>query len=49
MSTALTSNEQLTALIMAEAKSAVEEAKRVDGQMNYDPDAAGKDWHAEAR
>jgi hypothetical protein len=49
MSTALTSNEQLTALIMAEAKSAIEEAKREDAQMNYDPDAAGKDWHAEAR
>jgi hypothetical protein len=49
LSTALTSNEQLIALIAAESKGALELAKKVDGQMNYDPRAAGEDFHTEAR
>jgi len=49
LSTPLTSNEQLTGLIAAEAQAAIEIAKNEDAQMNYDPDAAGKDFHAEKR
>jgi len=49
LSTALTSNEQLTALIAAESQTALELAKRVDAQMNYDPLAKGYNFHTEAR
>ncbi|MDR2095883.1 MAG: hypothetical protein LBP76_10265 [Treponema sp.] len=49
LSTALTSNEQLIALIAAESRQALELAKKVDGEMNYDPAAAGEDFHIEAR
>jgi len=49
LSTALASNEQLTALIAAESQTTLEIAKRVDAQMNYDPNAAGKDFHTEQR
>jgi hypothetical protein len=49
LSTALTSNEQLTALIVSEAKGAIDAAKREDAQLNYDPDAAGRDYHTENR
>jgi len=49
LSTALASNEQLTALIAAEGQAAIETAKRVDAQMNYDPDARGNDFHTEER
>jgi len=49
LSTALASNEQLTALIAAESQTTLEIAKRVDAQMNYDPEARGKEFHTEAR
>jgi hypothetical protein len=49
LTTPLASNEQLTALIAAEAQAAIETAKKEDAQMNYDPDAAGKDFHTEKR
>jgi len=49
LATPLTSNEQLIALIAAEAQAAIEKAKTEDAQMNYDPDAAGQDFHAEKR
>ena len=49
LSTPLTSNEQLTGLIAVEAQAAIEMAKKEDAQMNYDPDADGKDFHVEAR
>lgn len=49
LATPLTSNEQLIALIAAESQTALEIAKRVDAQMNYDPDAKGYDFHTEER
>jgi hypothetical protein len=49
LSTALTSNEQLTGLIAAESQAAIETAKKEDAQMNYDPEAAGKYFHVEKR
>jgi hypothetical protein len=49
LSTALTSNEQLIALIMAESQNALELAKKVDAQMNYDPQAYGEGFYTEAR
>jgi len=49
LATPLTSNEQLIALVTAEAQAAIETAKKEDAQLNYDPDAAGKDFHAEKR
>jgi hypothetical protein len=49
LSTPLTSSEQLTGLIAAEAQAAIEIAKKEEAQMNYDPEAKGKDFHAEAR
>jgi hypothetical protein len=49
LSTAIASNEQLTALIAAESQAALETAKRVDAQMNYDPEAKGHDFHTEER
>jgi len=49
LSTAIASSEQLTALIAAESQTTLEIAKRVDAQMNYDPEAAGKNFHTEAR
>jgi hypothetical protein len=49
LSTPLTSSEQLIALIAAEAQTAIETAKKEDAQMNYDPDAEGKDFHVEER
>jgi len=49
LATPLTSNEQLIALVAAESQAAIEIAKKEDAQMNYDPDAVGKDFHTEAR
>jgi hypothetical protein len=49
LSTPLASNEQLTGLIAAESQAAIETAKKVDAQMNYDPEAEGNDFHTEAR
>jgi len=49
LSTALASNEQLTALIAAESQTNLEIAKREDAQMNYDPEAEGKKFHTETR
>jgi hypothetical protein len=49
LATPLTSNEQLIALIAAESRTALELAKTVDAQMNYDPQAAGEEFHTEAR
>jgi hypothetical protein len=49
LATALTSNEQLIALIAGESRGAIELAKSVDAQMNYDPQAAGQEFHTEAR
>jgi hypothetical protein len=49
LSTPLTSSEQLIALIAAESQSTLELAKKVDAQMNYDPQADGEDFHTEAR
>jgi hypothetical protein len=49
LSTALISNEQLTALIAAESQASLEIAKRTDAQMNYDPMAKGEDFHTEKR
>jgi hypothetical protein len=49
LSTALASNEQLTALIAAESQTAIELAKKEDAQMNYDQKAAGKKYHMEKR
>jgi hypothetical protein len=49
LSTPLTSNEQLIALVAAESRDALELAKREDAQMNYDPQAEGARFHTEAR
>ncbi|MDR2942451.1 MAG: hypothetical protein LBV17_07670 [Treponema sp.] len=49
LSTPLTSNEQLIGLIAAESQTVIEIAKKEDAQMNYDPNAKGNDFHAEAR
>jgi hypothetical protein len=49
LSTPLTSSEQLVGLIAAESQSALELAKKVDAQMNYDPQADGEEFHTEAR
>jgi hypothetical protein len=49
LTTALTSNEQLVSLIAAESQGALELAKKVDAQMNYDPQAYGEEFHTEAR
>jgi len=49
LSTAITSNEQLIALTMAEAQQAVEKAKKEDGQLNFDPNVDGESFHAGAR
>jgi len=49
LSTPLTSNQQLTALIAAESQAAIEQAKVDDAQMNYDPNAYGEDFHVENR
>ena len=49
LATALTSNEQLIALIAAESKGALELAKTADAQMNYNPQADGQEFHTEAR
>ncbi|MDR2729520.1 MAG: hypothetical protein LBB81_01315 [Treponema sp.] len=49
LSTPLTSNEQLTGLIAAESQTAIELAKKVDAQMNFDPDAKGNNYHTEER
>ena len=49
LATPLTSNEQLIALILSESQRAIEQAKIEDAQMNFDPDAAGRDYHTEAR
>jgi hypothetical protein len=46
---ALTSNEQLIALMAGESRNAIELAKTVDAQMNYDPQARGEEFHIEAR
>ena len=49
LTTPLTSNEQLIALIAAESQAAVELAKKEDAQMNFDPWASGNRFHTEAR
>jgi hypothetical protein len=49
LATPLTSNEQLIALILGESRNAIELAKTVDAQMNYDPQADGQEFHTEAR
>jgi hypothetical protein len=49
LSTPLTSNEQLIALIAAESQRAIEQAKVEDAQMNYDPYARGESFHTENR
>jgi hypothetical protein len=49
LSTALTSSEQMIALTAAESQGALELAKKVDAQMNYDPQAHGQGFHTEAR
>lgn len=49
LATALTSNEQLITLVAAESQGALELAKKLDAQMNYDPQAAGERFHVEAR
>jgi hypothetical protein len=49
LSTPLTSSEQLIGLIAAESQGALELAKKVDAQMNYDPQADGEEFHTEAR
>jgi hypothetical protein len=49
LSTALTSNEQLIALVSQEAAATLELAKREDAQLGYDPLAEGLPWHTDAR
>jgi len=49
LSTPLTSNEQLIALLAAESQRAINQAKIEDAQMNYDPEAKGQDFHVENR
>jgi hypothetical protein len=49
LATPLTSNDQLIALIAAESQVALEQAKKEDAQMNYDPYAYGHDFHTENR
>jgi hypothetical protein len=49
LSTPLTSNEQLIALIMSEAERSIALAISEDNQMNHDPDANGQPYYIEAR
>jgi hypothetical protein len=49
LTTPLTSSEQLYAMVAAESQSVLELAKKVDAQMNYDPQLYGQAFHTEAR
>lgn len=49
LSTPLTSNEQLTALLAAEDIKATEQAKKEDAEMNFNPEAFGQNFHVENR
>jgi len=49
LSTPLTSNEQLIALLMGESQRAIEQAKVEDAQMNHDPLAVSDKFHVENR
>lgn len=49
LSTPLTANEQLIALLAGESTAAIEDAKKRDAEMNYDPYANGQEFHVEKR
>ena len=49
LSTPLTSNQQLIALLAAESQRAIDRAKTNDAQMNHDPYAFGQKFHTEYR
>ena len=49
LSTPLTSNQQLIALLAAESLQTINQAKTEDAQMNYDPYAFGQNFHTENR
>jgi len=49
LATPLSSNEQLKSLIAVESQMAIEQAKKEDAQMNFDPYAFGNNFHVEKR